>query len=98
MLRIDLGKTGDQRYCIYLYGPADVKGTSFLVWKCPSKESGRRSYVLALKQVKRIAADDKRPSSAGSEFTYEDVAGRDVEDETHTFLREGDLGGHHRTK
>ena len=93
MLRINLGKTGDQRYTIYFHGPADVKGTSFLVWKYPGKESDRWIYVPALRLVKRIAADDKRSSFVGSDFTYEDVSGRNLEDEKHTFVRKEELGG-----
>jgi len=93
MLRINLGKSGDQRYYIYFHGPADVKGTSFMVWKYPAKEDDRWIFVPALKLVKRIAADDKRSSFVGSDFTYEDVSGRDLEDETHALLRKENLGG-----
>ena len=60
MLRINLGKSADQRYYIYFHGPADVKGTSFLVWKYPGKESDRWIYVQAWRLVHRIGADDKR--------------------------------------
>ena len=93
MLRINVGKAGDQRYYIYFHGPADVKGTSFMVWKYPAKEDDRWIFVPALKLVKRIAADDKRSSFVGSDFTYEDVSGRDLEDEAHAFLRKENLGG-----
>ena len=93
MLRINVGKSGDQRYYIYFHGPADVKGTSFLVWKYPGKEDDRWIYVPALRLVKRIAADDKRSSFVGSDFTYEDVSGRDLDDETHALLRKENLGG-----
>ncbi len=93
MLRINLGKTGDQRYYIYFHSPADVKGTSFLVWKYPDRDSDRWIYLQALKLVKRIAADDKRSSFVGSDFTYEDVSGRNLEDESYTFVRKEDLGG-----
>ncbi|OGA51588.1 MAG: hypothetical protein A3G24_00180 [Betaproteobacteria bacterium RIFCSPLOWO2_12_FULL_62_13] len=93
MLRINLGKSGDQRYYIYFHGPADVKSTSFLVWKYPAKEDDRWIYVPALRLVKRIAADDKRSSFVGSDFTYEDVSGRDLDDESHALLRKEDLGG-----
>jgi len=93
MLRINLGKSGDQRYYIYFHGPADVKGTSFLVWKYPGKDSDRWIYVPALRLVKRIAADDKRSSFVGSDFTYEDVSGRDLVDETHALVRKEELGG-----
>ena len=93
MLRINVGKSGDQRYYIYFHGPADVKGTSFMVWKYPAKEDDRWIFVPVLKLVKRIAADDKRSSFVGSDFTYEDVSGRDLEDETHALLRKESLGG-----
>ncbi|MFZ5462243.1 MAG: outer membrane lipoprotein-sorting protein [Pseudomonadota bacterium] len=93
MLRLNTGTSGDQRYYIYFHAPADVKGTAFLVWKYPAKEDDRWIYVPALKLVKRIAADDKRSSFVGSDFTYEDVSGRDLEDETHTLLRSEDLAG-----
>ena len=93
MLRINLGKSGDQRYYIYFHNPADVRGTSFLVWKYPAKEDDRWIFVPTLRLVKRIAADDKRSSFVGSDFTYEDVSGRDLEDETHTLVRKETLGG-----
>lgn len=93
MLRLNMGASGDQRYYIYFHGPADVKGTSFLVWKYPAKEDDRWIYIPALKLVKRIAADDKRSSFVGSDFTYEDVSGRDIEDEVHALLRKEEFGG-----
>ena len=93
MLRINLGKSGDQRYYIYFHGPADVKGTAFMVWKYPAKEDDRWIFVPTLKLVKRIAADDKRSSFVGSDFTYEDVSGRELEDETHALVRKEGLGG-----
>jgi len=93
LLRLNLGNSGDQRYYIYFHAPADVKRTSFLVWKYPAKEDDRWIYVPALKLVKRIAVDDKRSSFVGSDFTYEDVSGRDLEDETHVLVRKEDLAG-----
>jgi outer membrane lipoprotein-sorting protein len=93
MLRLNLHRSGDQRYYLYFHAPADVKGTSFLVWKYPERDDDRWIYVPALKVVKRIAADDKRSSFVGSDFTYEDVSGRDPQDETHALLRKEDLAG-----
>jgi outer membrane lipoprotein-sorting protein len=93
MLRINLGKSGDQRYYIYFHNPADVRGTSFMVWKYPAREDDRWIFVPTLRLVKRIAADDKRSSFVGSDFTYEDVSGRDLEDEAHVLVRKEDLGG-----
>ena len=93
MLRLNLGATGDQRYYMYFHDPSDVKGTTFMVWKYPAKEDDRWIFIPAVKLVKRIAADDKRSSFVGSDFTYEDVSGRDLDDETYSLVRKEDFGG-----
>jgi len=93
MLRKNLGTGGEQRYYIYFHKPSDVKGTSFMVWKYPAKEDDRWIFIPAIKLVRRIAADDKRSSFVGSDFTYEDISGREVGDETHSLLRSEDWQG-----
>jgi outer membrane lipoprotein-sorting protein len=87
MLRVNSGDEGDQRYLVIFDAPADVRGLGFLVWKYPRREDDRWLYFPALKVVKRVAADDKRSSFVGSDFTYEDISGRDLNDEQHTLLR-----------
>jgi outer membrane lipoprotein-sorting protein len=87
MFRKNMGSGGDQRYYMYFHAPPDVKGTTFLVWKYPSKDDDRWIFTPAIKLVRRIAASDRRSSFIGSDFTYEDVSGRDVSDETHALLR-----------
>jgi len=89
MLRKNFGKTGgDQKYFIYFYQPADVKEMTFMVYKYPGKDDDRWLFVPALNMVRRIAAQDKNSSFVGSDFTYEDVSGRDIEDDTHTLVKE----------
>lgn len=90
--RLNLGNSGDQRYLISFDSPADVRGMAFLVWNYARKESERWLYFPALKAVKRIAADDKRSSFVGSDFTYEDISGRNLEEERHVLLRQQTLG------
>ena len=41
--------------------------------------------------TKRIAARDKTSSFVGSDFTYEDISGRDLEDDVHTMVGEDKL-------
>jgi hypothetical protein len=43
--------------------------------------------------VRRIAAQDKRSSFVGSDFSYEDVSGRDLEDDTYALVKEDKVGG-----
>jgi len=93
MLRKNRGSAGAQRYYLYFHTPPDVKGTAFLVWKYPSRDDDRWIYIPAIKLVRRIAASDRRSSFVGSDFTYEDISGRDVADETHTLVRHEAIGG-----
>lgn len=92
MLRKNMAGQGLQRYYLYFHTPPDVKGTTFLVWRYPAKDDDRWIFIPALKLVRRIAASDRRSSFVGSDFTYEDISGRDVSDETHTLLRSETLG------
>ena len=93
LLRKNVGPAGEQRYYIYFQAPADVKGTAFMVWKYPAREDDRWIFIPAIQLVRRVAADDKRSSFVGSDFTYEDVSGREVADETHRLLGEEILDG-----
>lgn len=93
MLRKNFGKSGgDQKYFIYFYQPSDVKDMTFMVYKYPGRDDDRWLFVPALNMVRRIAAQDKSSSFVGSDFTYEDVSGRDIEDDTHTLIKEDRLG------
>lgn len=92
LLRWDEGEGGDQKYFIYFHKPGDVRRMTFLVWKYPRKADDRWIFVPAVDLIRRIAADDERSSFVGSDFTYEDVSGRDVEGDTHSLLPEEKLG------
>jgi len=93
MARRNVKTGGDQKYFILFLQPADVRDMTFLVWKYPQRDSDRWLYIPAIKLVKRIAADDKRSSFVGSDFSYEDVSGRAVEEDNHALLREEKFEG-----
>lgn len=93
MLRKNFGPAGgDQKYFMVFFQPADVKDMSFMTYKYPAKDDDRWMFIPAVNMVKRIAAQDKRSSFVGSDFTYEDVSGRDIEDDTHVIEREEKVG------
>lgn len=92
MVRMDLQDGGAQRYFIYFHRPPNIRDMTFMVWKYPGKDDDRWLYIPALKLVRRIAANDKRSSFVGSDFSYEDVSGREVEEDAHKLLREDRQG------
>ncbi|MDP2928700.1 MAG: outer membrane lipoprotein-sorting protein [Candidatus Omnitrophota bacterium] len=95
MLRLNQAPGGDQSYYIYFHEPADVKGMSFLVLKHLGRDDDRWMYLPAIDLVKRIASSDKRASFAGSDFTYEDVSGRALDEDANELIGEEDLNTYH---
>ena len=92
MLRKNTPGGKEQRYYLYFHEPGDVRGTAFLVWKYPDKDDDRWIFIPAVNMTRRIAARDSRSSFVGSDFSYEDISGRDLDADSHTLLREERLG------
>ena len=81
---------GNQKLYVYFSRPADVNKMVFMVWKQPGGNDDRWLYLPALDLVKRIASSDKRTSFVGSDFYYEDVSGRNLEDDLHELVSTDD--------
>lgn len=77
---------GDQEFYVYFHRPADVNKTVFMVKKHVGRDDDRWLYLPALDLVKRISASDERSSFVGSDFFYEDVSGRGIDEDTHTLV------------
>ena len=81
----DPAEPGD-RLLVRFLGPNDIKGTAFLVWEHPDTEDERFLYLPALGRVRRIAGAEKQESFAGSDFSYEDIGRRRLDDYTYAFV------------
>src|SRR5262245_9915007 len=77
--------TGD-RTLIRFTAPNDIKGTAFLVWEHPNAEDERFLYLPALGRARRIASEETQGSFVGSDFTYEDIGGRELESYTYRLI------------
>ena len=75
---------GDRLLIRFTY-PNDIRGTSFLVWEHPQSEDERFLYLPSLGRVRRIAGAETQESFVGSDFTYEDIGGREFDDYTYAF-------------
>ncbi len=91
ILRKDIGDDDkDQKFYVYFNRPADVNKTVFMVYKHVGGDDDRWLYLPALDLVKRIAASDERTSFVGSDFFYEDVSGRNPDEDNHELLETTD--------
>jgi len=85
--RKDSSFCGEQKIYAFFDRPADVYKTVFMVWKHLDKDDDRWMYLPALDLVKRISATDKRTSFVGAHFFYEDVSGRNINDDVHELVK-----------
>jgi len=90
ILRLDQEDGGKQMFYVYFKKPNDVKGMVFMVHKHIDRDDDRWLYLPALDLVKRIAASDKRTSFVGSDFFYEDVSGRGLNEDEHKLIETTD--------
>jgi hypothetical protein len=75
---------GDRLLIRFTY-PNDIRGTGFLVWEHPHSDDERFLYLPSLGRVRRIAGTETQESFVGSDFTYEDIGGREFDDYRYAF-------------
>ena len=80
---------------IRFQSPEDVKGTGLLIWEYrdTNKESEQWLYLPAIKRSKKIFSREKIRSFMGSDFSYEDIKPRDIDEDTYEILGEENLDG-----
>ena len=78
---------GDRLLIRFTY-PNDIRGTGFLVWEHPQKDDERFLYLPSLGRVRRIAGTEAQESFVGSDFSYEDIGGREFDEYTYALLDE----------
>lgn len=90
----DYGK--DSKSLMYFQSPGDVKGTGFLSWEYddPEKDDAQWLYLPALKKSRRISSSSENDYFLGTDFTFDDMGDRSVDEDTHTLLKEEEVGGH----
>jgi hypothetical protein len=78
---------GDRLLIRFTY-PNDIRGTGFLVWEHSNADDERFLYLPSLGRVRRIAGSETQESFVGSDFTYEDIGGREFDEYTYTIADE----------
>lgn len=80
----------DKKHLLYFMAPENVKGTQFLEYDYsdPGKEDDRWLFLPAMAMDKRIRGESDERSFMGSDFTYEEMGWRSVDEDTHKLLGE----------
>jgi len=73
--------------------PADIRGTAYLNfdWKESLRDDDSWLYLPALQRVKRLASSDTSDSFLGSDFTYADINGIEVDWCDYNFINESEI-------
>lgn len=85
---------GETKTVMVFLSPADVKGVGHLNYDYDEigKDDDTWLYLPAMKKVRRIAGSSRNDYFMGTDFTYDDMGDRQVEEDEHTLLREEKCG------
>jgi len=72
--------------------PADIEGTGFLLIETSEGETDQFLYLPALRRTRRIVSSQKSNRFVNSDFTYEDMERRPVEDSEHKIVSDDKIG------
>ncbi|PID31067.1 MAG: outer membrane lipoprotein-sorting protein [Candidatus Cloacimonadota bacterium] len=83
----------DSKSVMFFQKPADVKGTAFLAWEYDdiSKDDAKWLYLPALRKVRRISGSSEDDYFMGSDFTYDDMGDRNIDEDTYQFVSESKI-------
>ena len=81
---------GTEKRLIKFLSPADVEGTTMLIYDYDQGQDDMWIYLPALKRTRRIVSSEKGKSFMGSEFTNADMSSPPTEDFDHTIIDESD--------
>ncbi len=83
-----------EKKIMFFTAPSDIRGTSFMNWSYDDgREDSQWIYLPALRKVKRISAANKSDYFMGSDFTFDDLGERNLDDDTHILLGSEEFAG-----
>jgi len=88
-----IGAHGESKSVIRFTAPAEVKGVALLVFNHPDRASDQWMWTPAIERDRRIALQDRSTRFFGTDFSFEDLEERDVDQYDYRLLGEETLDG-----
>jgi outer membrane lipoprotein-sorting protein len=88
-----IGAYGDSKSVLRFTAPAEVKGVALLVVNHPDRSSDQWMYTPAIARERRIAMQDRSTRFFGTDFSFEDLEERDVNQYDFRLLGEEAIAG-----
>src|SRR5579864_460838 len=92
-----IGGLGDSKTLLRFTDPAEIKGVTLLSVIHKGAPDQQWLYTPAIQRVRSIAPRERTEPFAGSDFTYEDIAERVLDDFTYKMLSDGEEMQGHKT-
>lgn len=81
-----IGAHGKSKVVIRFTAPAEVKGVALLIVNHPDRSSDQWMWTPAIERDRRIALQDRSTRFFGTDFSFEDLEERDVDQDDYTLL------------
>ncbi len=88
-----IGSHGNSKSLLRFTAPAEIKGVALLVINHPDRASDQWMWTPALERDRRIALQDRSARFFGTDFSFEDLEERDVDQFDYKLLGEEAYGG-----
>jgi hypothetical protein len=88
-----LGSHGNSKALLRFTDPAEVKGVTLLILNHPDRASDQWMWTPSLQRERRIALQDRSTRFFGTDFSFEDLEERDVNQYEYRLIAEEALGG-----
>jgi outer membrane lipoprotein-sorting protein len=88
-----LGSHGDSKAMLKFTAPAEVKGVALLILNHPDRASDQWMWIPANARERRIALQDRSTRFFGTDFSFEDLEERDVNQYDYKLLGEEPVDG-----
>jgi hypothetical protein len=88
-----LGSHGQSKVVLRFTSPADVKGVALLIVNHPDRASDQWMWTPGIERDRRIALQDRSTRFFGTDFSFEDLEERDVDQYDYVMLGEEVVDG-----
>src|SRR5262245_2370413 len=88
-----IGAHGQSKAVIRFTAPAEVKGVALLIVNHPDRSSDQWMWTPAIERDRRIAQQDRSTRFFGTDFSFEDLEERDVDQYDYTLLGSETIDG-----
>lgn len=88
-----LGSHGDSKVVLRFTEPAEVKGVAMLIVNHPDRASDQWMWTPAIERDRRIALQDRSTRFFGTDFSFEDLEERDVNQYDYALIGDDTIDG-----